>query len=182
MHPTVIKKYQDAGLDIYERASDANEAAFWDQVKTSGKPVKKEITKIVRLRKGKEEKFYYHEELKSRDHLGNKIHCYHVVGTYKDPEFTTRVDAKTGKAVITEVEEETEVYEYKWPEQWTNELEELITETVDLLVVTPSRKYGGFSFEDFKEQSFDNLVTLGKYGTLNPVQIESIKQKKAIAK
>jgi len=187
VHPKVLEKYIEAGYEldedkkligVLESASDANEKAFWTQVKSSKQPVKKEIKKIIRLRKQGKELFYYHESLESKNYLGNKIHFYHTVGFYKLPEFNRVADSKTGRVQVTDIESEEDVYEYEWPRDWTSDMEDIISETVDLLIMTPARKYGGFSFEDFKEKSFDELVTIGKYGTTNPIIINELKKKK----
>ena len=181
MHPEVVKKYVENNFQdqIFESASDANEKAFFDQVAASKQPVKKEIVKLVRLKKAGEEYFYWHEELTSRNYLKNKIHCYRVVGHYKMPEFNQIYNPKTGTPMVTEIESETDVYEFKWPSDWKPELEELISETVDLLVITTGRKYGGFNFQDFKDRSFDDLIMYGKYGTFNPAMIKEIQKRNA---
>lgn len=177
MHPEVIKKYKENGFEIaLERAEDINETNFLEQVKASKQPVKREITKIIRVRKAGQEHFYYGEELTSFNYLGNKIQHYHTVGKYEDPVFRFHVNDQ-GKKVATEIESHETVYEYNWPNAWSDELESLVSETVDLLIITPGRKYGGFTYPQFKESSFDDLVTFGRFGTLNPVIINELKKK-----
>ena len=177
MHPEVIKKYKENDFDIgLERAEDVNEKNFLDQAKAAKQPIKHEIMKIVRGRNGKEEYFYYGEELTSFNYLGNKIMHYRTVGKYEDPQFRFQINEQ-GNKVATEIESHETVYEYKWPEQWTDELEELVSDKVDLLLITPGRKYGGFSFDQFKQYDYDQLKTLGTFGTLNPVIINEIQKK-----
>ena len=178
-HPKVLQAYQEA--DFFEnyvpKANEENEKAFWLVVEQAKQPVKREITKIVRVKKGGKEYFYYHEELTTRDHVKNEHHCFHTVGKYKMPEFNSAYDPKTGKVRAKEIVREEEVYEFEWPDKWTPELEELVKEDVDLLVITTGRKYGGYSFDDFKERTFDELVTIGRFGTLEPKTIEAVKRR-----
>jgi hypothetical protein len=169
MHPKVLEKYRENAYEIaLERASDGNERRFFEGAKAAKQPVKHEITNIVRVRKGKEEYFYYIEELNSRNYIGNQIHHFRTVGIYEDPSFRNQVNPETGKKVATEILKTETVYEFEWPKDWAPELENQITENVDLLVITPGRKYGGFTYPEFKERSFDELVTISKFGTLNP--------------
>jgi hypothetical protein len=180
VHPEVIKKYQENNFEVgLESASDANEKAFFDQVTAAKQTVKKQIVKIIRLKKEGTEYFYWHEELTSKNYLGNKIHCYRVQGKYEDPEFNRQINPKTGTPMAVEIESTETKYEYKWPSDWTPELEELVSESVDLLVVTLGRKYGGFNFQDFKDKSFDDLVTFGKYGTFNLATVKEIQKRNA---
>ena len=180
MHPEVLKKYKENDFEIaLERAEDINGKNFFDQAKQSKAEIKHEITKIMRIRKSRKEYFYYGEALKSRNYLGNPIHLYRTIGKYDDPIFRSQVDPSTGNKMAVEIESTETVYEFEWPKQWTDELEEKVTESVDLLIITPGRKYGGFTFSDFKEKSFDELVTIGKFGTSNPVIIKELEKKPA---
>ena len=177
MHPKILEKFKHEAPELLENrlesASDANETRFLAEAKG---PIKREIVKIIRLKKGGQEYFYWHEEQKSRDYLGNETHFYKVDGMYKDPEFR-RERGSNGQPKAVEIAGQTDVYEYKWPQDWKPELEDLVSESVDLLVSTLGRKYGGFSFQDFKDRTFDELVTLGKYGTLSPQGIEREKKR-----
>jgi hypothetical protein len=187
MHQKVIDKYLQAGytqdedgklVGVLESAKDANDRKFWEQVKSSKQPVTREIIKIVRLKKAGKEHFYYHERVSSKNYLGNKIHYVRDdVGYYKDPVFERVADSRTGRVSVAGIESEDVVYEYQWPKDWTPEMEDIVSETVDLLIKTPGRSYGGFSFEEFKDKGFDELVTIGKYGTTNPIIINEIKKK-----
>jgi len=159
VHPAVRKKYEENDFDVgLERAEDVNEKAFLEQVKASQKPVKHEIVKIVRLKKGKQEHFYYYEELTSTNYLGNKIHHYQVQGKYEDPQFRNQINEQ-GQKQATEIEGRETVYEYKWPDQWSDDLEQLVVENVD------------------KERSFEDLITFGKKGTFDPEPEPDIKKK-----
>jgi hypothetical protein len=56
-------------------------------------------------------------------------------------------------------------------------MEKRLYKKVSLTVVTMNRKYGGFTWEDYKERRFDDLVTFGRFGTFNPTSKELEKQK-----
>ena len=36
------------------------------------------------------------------------------------------------------------------------------------MVIDGGRRYGGFTYEQFCNETFDDLVTIGKFGTLEP--------------
>jgi hypothetical protein len=182
MHPEVIKKYKQNNYEVaLERAEDVNERTFWEQVKESKQPVKREIMQISRVKQGKQEYFTYQEEVTSKDSLGNEIHCYRSVGKYEDPSFRYNIN-QNGQRMASEILRTETVYEYKWPGDWTPELEELVTEDPSLTLITQSRHYGGFTFEQFKEDSYDDLVTFGRFGTKNPVIVNELKKEKGKSK
>ncbi len=179
MHPAAEKKYKQADFQLaLESASDQNEATFFEKAKLAKQAVTREITAIYRLKKAQQEYFYYGEELRSKDNLGNMIDHYRTVGLYKDPSFRYQLN-QDGNKVATEIQNLETVYEYKWPDDWTTELESLVSENVSLTVITPSRKYGGFTLDDFIHRSFDELLVFGKFGTYNPVVISELNKAKA---
>ena len=182
MHPKVEEKYRKNDFEVpYDSANDSNLKSFWTQANQSNVPVTKDIYKIVRLKHRGVEYFYYHVKYTSRDVLGNKIEAMEYdKGYYEDPQFKFNyvMDPKTGtqKKTVTEVESTERIYELKWPKDFTQELQDQVVDSVDLLVISTGRKYGGYTFDDFKERTFDELVTLGRFGTLNPVVIEAVKK------
>jgi len=181
LHPKVKQKYEQNNFPIdVEKASDQNEHNFLTQAKSD---IKKTIVKIVRVKANGKEHFFYGEEWTSKNYLGNKIMHYNdPVGKYEDPNFRTVVDDK-GNPTVAEVEGFDTVYEYSWPSDWTEEMEARLGENVDLIVKHINRKYGGFSFEDFKNKSFDDLVRFGIFGTYNPAEQKQLeKRKNSIAK
>ena len=54
MHPKLLAKFKKQAPDLLEErmtpASEENERRFWDQVKKSKKPVKREITHLYRTK------------------------------------------------------------------------------------------------------------------------------------
>jgi hypothetical protein len=176
VHEKVLEAYEANDFEYYKRAEDYNEEAFFDQATAAKQPINKEIVKVVRLKSNKKEYFYFHVELKSHNYLGNKIHLYRIEGKYNLPEFNKDIDPKTNKPRTIEVENLIPTYEYEWDKDWKEEYNDLMSENTDFVLVTSSRKYGGFSFHDFKELPFDQLVTLGRFGTTNPAVIEGIKK------
>jgi hypothetical protein len=181
MHPEVKKLYEQNDFDLpLKSANDENLQAFWDKVAESKEPVNKEIYKIVRLKHKGQEYFYYHIRYTSRDVLKNKIQAMEPdKGYYDKPEFRHDVDPQTRKLRSTEIESTERIYELKWPVDFTEELQNLVTDTVDLLVIGIGRKYGGFSFDDFLDRSFDDLVTFGRFGTFNLAVINEVKKRNA---
>jgi hypothetical protein len=91
MHPKLLQKYQKEAPELLEdrmsTAAEENEKRFWNLVKKSGAEVKREVTHLYRIKQGDKEYFFYGEELRSKDDLGNAIDHYHRVGTYEDPQF-----------------------------------------------------------------------------------------------
>lgn len=177
-HPQVLQAYKDADFfDQYvPNAGEENVKEFWSIVDQVKQPVKREITKVVRLKKGGKEYFYYQEELTTKDHVKNEHHCFHTVGKYKIPVFNSAYDPNTRKIKAKEIVREEEVYELEWPKDWNQELEDLIKEDVDLVAITTGRKYGGYSFDDFKEHDFNDLVFFGRHGTFDKQQVERFKK------
>jgi hypothetical protein len=107
--------------------------------------------------------------LTSQDALGNEIEVYMPwVGRYEKPTFEFIVDPHTDAKIPKGIKSKEIIYELEWPKQWNQELERDLSEKVSLIVATNSRKYGGFDFQDFKNRTFEELVTIGKYGTVNP--------------
>ena len=171
MHPKVLAQYKkfNAELPNLKTANAENLEIFHSKTKASGKPIRREIVKVVRVKEKAKEYFYYGQSLTSEDALGNEIHVYmQPIGSYELPEFSFIVDPHTDARIPNGIKNKKMVYELKWPGDFTKELEQDIADKVDLLVMTPSRIYGGFTWDDFKNRTFEELVTLGKYGILNP--------------
>jgi hypothetical protein len=184
MHKKVLAQYKkyNAELPDLTTANEENIRIFYEKTKASGKPIRREITKIVRLKEEGKEWFYYGQELRSQDSLGNEIEVYmQPVGKYDLPEFSFIVDPHTDARIPNGIKSTSTVYELEWPKEWTPELEKDVSDNVDLVLIKQNRHYGGYSFDEFKLRTFDELVTLGKYGTLNPtpkiIEIENTRRK-----
>jgi hypothetical protein len=166
---------EDHGI---ERAEDQLEKRFLALAKEAKSPVKKEITAIYRIRENNHEYFWYAEEWSAKDSLGNTIQHYkNPIGKYEEPDFRVEIDPATGDKVATEILSQETKYELEWPKDFTKEMEKRLYKKVSLTVVTMNRKYGGFTWEDYKERRFDDLVTFGRFGTFNPTSKELEKQK-----
>jgi hypothetical protein len=182
LHPVILQKYKDSGylLDKWlPRAEQENAKNFWATVdKNGGKPVIHEIQQIYRLKNGMKEYFFYQEALRSEDKLGKPIHHFHTVGKYEDPNFKPTYHGDTAEIIGNEIDSIKTVYELEWPKDWTDKMEEQMTDNCNFIVIAKgNRKYGGFDFEDFLEKSLDELVLYGKYGTFSPKAIEEIEAK-----
>jgi hypothetical protein len=141
-----------------------------EKAKISGKPVKREINSIFRLKQGNKEYFIFHQKLSSQDALDNYIECWFPnIGKYEKPSFSFITNPETGAKIADSIRSTEIIYELEWPKNWTPDLEKDVVNDIDnLIVIAGNRHYGGFSFDDFKNKSFDELVTIGKYGTANP--------------
>lgn len=179
VHQKVLEAYKEADYDYYKTAHDYNEEAFFEQANGAKSPIKREIIKVVRIKVGPKEHFYYHEELKSKNFLGNSIHLYRVGGKYDLPVFKKEIDTKTNQAKVVEIEYTEPVYELEWNKDWSPEIEQDCIDKTDFMITTTSRKYGGFDLYTFLENKFDSLVTLGRFGTLNPELIEKEKTRQS---
>lgn len=172
MNPEVKVKYDEAGFDYFENAGDINEKAFFEKVKISKKPVTHKLTKIVRIRRKDAENVYYHETLVSRDFLNNRIDHSRVIGKYEDPEFVSTVDPRTNLPRASEISHTNTLYEFVWTpntiNQWLNQEGFELDDNATFMVIDGSRRYGGFTYEQFTNESFTDLVTIGTYGTINP--------------
>jgi hypothetical protein len=175
MHPKVIEKYREAKIDFEPSANDTNIARFDLAVEKSKEPVKQEIIQIFRLQSKGKERFYYQMSSRSKDNLGSKIEKYETFGYYDLPSFNYRVD-ENGNSIATAIEDLDRVYELNWPEDFTPELEEKLSDRVSLVLITSGRRYGGFSLSDFKECSPGELLNVGKYGIRNPTDKQIIER------
>jgi hypothetical protein len=171
MHKKVLAEYKKYNAQVPEltTANEENIRIFYEKTKASGNPIKREIVKIVRLKEKGKEYFYYGQELRSTDSLGNELEIYmQPVGRYEKPTFQFIIDPNTEARIPNGIKSHETIYELEWPKDWNSELENDLSSKVDLLVIAQGRKYGGYSFDQFKTHTFEELVTLGKYGTINP--------------
>lgn len=179
-HPKVLAAMKEANVlqDYLPKASEENEKNFWLMVEDAKKPVNRFITKLIRVKKGKQEYFFYHEEVKSKNIVGTPIHYYHTVGKVEVPQYIQEYDEKTRKLKTTDVEGYQTEYELSWPKDFTDELKEMVTENCDLtLINTDNKHYGGYTQEQFTSYSFEDLLTFGKFGTLTPKILAEIEKK-----
>ena len=178
MHKKVLDAYKKAGMELpLERAEDVNARIFYEKQKMSQKPINREIRLIVRIKEKDTEYFYYGQELTSEDSLGNEIHTYiQPVGKYEFPTFDYITDPTSKARIATGIRTYQTIHELKWPDQWTPELEKDVPDKVGLTVIAAGRHYGGYTWDDYKERTFQELVTFGRYGTFEPspkiIQIE----------
>jgi hypothetical protein len=150
-------------------AGDENIRIFMEKAKTSGKPVKREINSIYRLKQGNKEYFTYHQKLSSEDSLGNYIECWFPgLGKWEKPSFSFITNPETGAKIADSIRSTEIIYELEWPKDWTSELENDLSSKVDMIIDTGNRKYGGYDWSQYKNSSFQDLITIGKYGQLNP--------------
>jgi hypothetical protein len=187
MHVKTVAEYKKHNAEDlmlpFLSACDENIKVFMEKAKTSGKPVKREINSIYRLKQGNKEYFIYNQKLSSQDSLENYIECWFPnIGKYEKPSFSFITNPETGAKIADSIRSTEIIYELEWKKDWTPELEAVVVNDIDNLIVIPgNRHYGGFSFDEFKERTFDELVTLGKYGTLNPtpkiIEIENTRRK-----
>lgn len=172
MHKKVLAEYKkfNAALPPLLSANEESVRIFYEKVKASGKPVKREINSITRLKNAGKEYFIYHQELRSHDSLGNEIEAYMPhIGVYELPHFDFIVDPHTDAKIPNGIKSHETVYELEWPKDFIPELEKDVTDKASLQVKKGSRRYGGYdSIEEFKSHSFDELVTWGIYGTYTP--------------
>jgi hypothetical protein len=167
----VRQSWADNGLEdeYFPTASENNEGNFF---KLAGnRPVKREINSVYRLKKGAQEFIFYYEHLVSKNNLDNKIDHTRVIGKQTVPEFITQFDTEGNESKYVDSSE----VKYSIPfdkEYLKKEIEPILIENHNLYVIQYDKKYGGFGFSDFLELSYDDLVKLGKYGTLNPEEIK----------
>ena len=88
------------------------------------------------------------------------------------------VNPDTGEITGSEIANVSTVYELNWPQDFTEGLQKQLLPTTSYVVMSPnsSRRYSGFDYEDFKERSLEELLTIGKFGTINKVVIDEIKK------
>ena len=178
-HPAVLKAYKENDFPYVSRANEVNEAAFFEQAKLAKAHVRREITQIVRIKQGNHEWFTFNEHLTATNKLGNKIDHSRVVGKYEIPNFTYQLN-ENGQRTTTQIESKDTVYELRWKEDFTPAIEKDVSDKVSLVVIA-DRHWSGFTYQQFKEHSFEDLVTIAKFGSLDPKTIrkEETRQTKA---
>ena len=178
VHPQIIKAYSDNQCQFWESANDINESAFFQQAAVAKKPVKHSITAVYRLKRGSKEHVFYHETLKSFNPKGAVIHHSRTIGKYNLPIFTKTIVGDTGES-RPEIESHQEIYELEFKD-WSKELDEQLTDDTGFVLITPQRKYGGFSRDDFFNRSFEELEQIGRYGTLHRDLQEEVRKQKTL--
>lgn len=179
MHPRVTEQYEQNDFDFQKSPNDINIERFDLSVEKSQQPVRQEIGQVIRLKHKGKEKFYYHIASKSKDSLGNSIHKFETIGYYDNPSFTHRVDEETGKTISIEVEDTERVYELDFPQDFTQELENLLSDKVSLIVkARTGRHYAIADYLDFKNCTTDELEMIGRTGTKNSVIMREMEKEK----
>lgn len=186
MHKKVLAEYKKYNAQVPEltTANEENIRIFYEKTKASGNPIKREIVKIVRLKERGKEYFYYGQELRSTDSLGNELEIYmQPVGRYEKPTFQFIIDPNTDARIANGIKSHETIYELEWPKDWNSDSENDLSSKVDLLIIAQGRKYGGFSWDEYRNRTFEELVTLGRYGTLTPttkiIEVEDTRRKES---
>lgn len=170
VHPEVLKAYKENDFPYFSRAEDDNEKVFWEKAKASQHEVEHIITQVFRLKVGTDEKMYYQETLRSKDYLNNPIDHSRTVGKYDKPQFVKKLDPQSGKALPTEVNGTKTIYELDFDKKRLDQLikDGAINENTNFVLITLGRRYGGFAYEEFSTNTFQELFNIGKYGVANP--------------
>ena len=176
MHKRVLAEYKkchaEALLPALTSALEENTRIFYEKSKMSGAPIRREIQAVYRTKIKDKEHFWYHQELRSQDSLQNEIEVFMPrVGRYEKPYFSTITDPNTGAKIPTGIQRTEEIYELEWPKDWTPELENDLIDKLNLVVIANGRHFGGYTWDEFKERTLNELVTYGKYGVFEkPIQ------------
>lgn len=192
-HPKVWEAYTNAGEEFIKayltRPEEENQRKFWKQLLDANKTLsfeqvqkipKRYITKLIRQKVGRKEYFFYHEQVKATNVVGSPIHFYHRVGFVEIPNFLTQFNEKTRQVTSTDIDGYTPLYELEWPQDFTDEIKNLVVDDCDLVLIHRNEHYGGYSLEQFLESSFDDLLMYGKFGTINPLIINEVKKQEAV--
>lgn len=177
MHPKVKAIYdQYPDFEYAEKTHEKNEKRFWALVSVSKKPVTYHIIKLIRVRVAGKEYIHYLETLRSADFLNNPIDTTREIGRYEEPHLRVIIDAKTNLPRATEVIGFEEVYEIPWTrgivDKWLAQKDYYLDEHCTYIVktmdtkggATGARKYSGFTHEQFCNETFDDLVSIGIHG------------------
>jgi hypothetical protein len=179
-HPKVLQRYQEVGWSTdLEPANDVNEKMFLDFIKNK-LPMTKKIQSMYRTRIGNEEFFFYHERWSSNDLIGNEIsHFNPHVGTWEEPFFSFDVDSQSGEIRPTAILRTEQRYELKFPQDLTSEIEKKLDPKVQFYIKIPGgthKWYRVATWEQFKTESYENLLNIGRYGTKNQVIVNELKK------
>lgn len=176
----IRKFYNETGLDYIPSAEHRTHAEF--AAKAQNRPIKRHIDQVHRVREGGlrgQEKMYFLETHTSKDHRGNRISKFLVNGKFDNPIPTYQYDEITGQNMCTGIDGYETIYQMPFNLKVIDELVDSgeIDDRTQFAVETPNgRGYGGFSFDEFRNMSFDDLVYIGKTG-MRPEERDTAKSK-----
>lgn len=161
----ILKEYEDADYDYIHSAHDLAEIKFKQM--TEHLPIKTYITKITRVKfpNGKEY-FYYEERREGKDHVGNEQHFTDTIGRYRKPIFHKEYDPSTRKIVGNSISRHEMVYEIPFSKKKLESVAAKGVENEMTLYVEAGghKRYRIFSYEDFRDRTYEELLTMGKSG------------------
>ena len=132
-------------------------------------PITREISQIVRLKKGGQEYILYYEILTGKDYYQNPLPFTHKVGKYKKPLYRKQYNYRTGEVNTIPLNKKEIVYTVKYSKKLINELYKYAIEGKDiqLLIKVGDRSYGGggfYTLEEFRDLSLEELARIGREG------------------
>ena len=170
-HEKVQQFYNNNPNLDYIPPSEHQVHAIFDQKNVDGENTKVHIQQIHRVRKGSfrntNEAVYFYEEYHGHDHRDNEIEKFVVNGKYNIPIGQYQFDELTGQTVCVGIARHETIYPIEYDPKLLDKLVEegKIDAATTFYVETPGgRMYAGFEYEDFRNLTFDELVTLGKTG------------------
>jgi len=184
---------------IYDSNRDTNDPKLVGQFMTGveedpTRPIERKITNVYRVRTPNGQEFiYYHESLKGRNFLKNKMTHSRAVGKFHDVEFNHSID-RNGKVQFQahDIDRNQEpTYEMPFKDGITDpstsekinlkDLARFMTQNTNFYVFDGFRKYGlsgtsAVTFDEFLARPFTDLVHLGWKGAW-PIEEAKVKAK-----
>lgn len=170
MHPLVKAEYDKHEFPYTETTEDQRHADFLQ--KTKGSTHKLRINTIYRVRlMNQKEYLYYHYTIFGESISGNEHTDSQIAGKYEFPIFHKNFDNATNKLISTYIDRKETRYDIEFsPKNLQDILRKGEIEYPTAFVIdNGARKYGGFSYDDFKDATFDQLLAAGRKGDVEHV-------------
>jgi hypothetical protein len=163
-HKQVLAEYKKVDFDYEPTVEDRGYEQFYYLVK--GRPIYQEVTQIYRIKRpGQGEYLFYNLMLTGEDWKGNPVQFATLEGRYEKPIFKLERDPETNKLSTTQVTSHQRVYYIPYSSQKLEELLEISTDPLSLIVCAPSgKKFGVMSVDEFKVGAIEDLITGAQKG------------------
>lgn len=169
----ILTEYKKVNFEYEKTVLDRGYEQWYALVK--GRPVWQEVTQIYRRRiTGEGEFLLYNLELTGNDWKGNDQGFSMLCGRYEKPIFRLEKNPENQEISSTQISSHRTVYDIPYTLQKLDELLDMSTESVSLIVYgTAGRRLGLQSIEDYRQGTIDDLIVCANKGkSLESVLVE----------
>lgn len=169
VHEETLRAYELAGYPYMRTPHDIAELAFENWIRQSGRMPIIVVNRITRIqttpdKNGNTEFITWSEKRVGHDHVGNeRTFTEDRMGQYDLPVFKNEWDPSNNTIQAVQVEGNNTIHHVPYSPEKIDELFELADKTkIQYYVQIGTKRYGIYSFDDFRNGKFEQLVQLGK--------------------